>query len=108
MKKQWAGVLFIVKCCCLCENHRRKGIRRKKEKPVDHLATFRFDTFAMLFPATYVGVLMVMKILEDDPCIVTKAYMFTTFEIIFVSALNHLDSSHTHSLKVFKQVGQAS
>jgi len=50
-----------------------------------------------------------MRTLEDDPYIVTKAYMFTTFDIIFcVPALNHLDSSHTHSLKVFNQVGQAS
>jgi len=42
----------------------KKKKKRKKEKHFDCLATFRFGTFKMLF--TPVGMLFVMKMLEDE------------------------------------------
>ena len=45
MKKQWAGALFSVKCCCLCDNHRERVsnfelARLKKKKRKKERKTF--------------------------------------------------------------------
>ena len=46
-------------------------LKKKKEKHFGHLATFWFGTFVS------VGVLFVLKTLEDEQYVVIKAYKFT-------------------------------
>ena len=65
---------------CLNEHNRKERKKEKqKQKHVGHLPTFLFSTFAMLFVS--LGMLFIMKRLEDEQYIVIKAYNFTVFEI---------------------------
>jgi len=50
-------------------------------KTFGHLMTFRFGTFAMLFVP--LGVLLVMRTLEDERYTVIKAYKFTVVKRFF-------------------------
>ena len=80
MKKVWAGALLSVKCCCLCKNnhaHSELAILNKK-KHFGLRVTFWFlVVFAPL------GMLFIMKTLEDEEYVVIK-YKFRIFEILRV------------------------
>jgi len=75
--------LLSVKCCWFVQNYRdtynfeltclKKEEKGEEETDIGHLVPFWFVTFVMLFMP--LGVLLVMKTLEDDCYVVIKDYM---------------------------------
>ena len=56
-KKQWAGAILIVKCCCFVQiwllvMQFWTGLSEEEKERIGCLATFWFSTFAVLFLAT--------------------------------------------------------
>ena len=78
MKKRWAGALLSVKCCCFvrktswkCHSFEKK----KKERKKNILVVWRLSGLVLLWCLfTPLGMLFLMKALEDEWYIAVKAY----------------------------------
>jgi len=87
VKKQWAGALLSVECCCFVQrpciwrasrNFELACLKMKmnERKYFGHLVTFWFSIFRMSFSP--LGVMLVMKILEDKWYLLLSYYIACT------------------------------